>query len=165
MQYDFSQYDKYLNLKVNAGLWLVVLYLMRPYVVLMVSLMGHRGGTSAVGIEGVRYMLYPDDFSLVLALLATLPVLLFFYALSKRRPGASALVRNLWGNGIFLLVTAAVLNIVTVFVPILTGATTRIPRLGWVQVVLACLIIAYLYSSRRARDTFADSPVENERHT
>jgi hypothetical protein len=160
--YDFNQYDKYFSLKVNTGLWLVILYLMRPYIVLIGTLKMGRGSSGAVGVEGVRNILYPDNFSIVLAILATIPALLFMYAWSRRKPGAGALVIKLWKQGANLLAAAAAMNIVIVFVPWLTGAVVRIHALGWVQVGFAIVIIGYLYSSRRARDTFADFPVEKE---
>lgn len=157
--YDFSEYDKFLSLKVGAGLWLVMLYLLRPYIVLIATFRMGRGGTGAAGIDGIRNILYPDDFSLVLALLSTLPALLFFYAWSRRKPGGGPLVKKLWKNGAGLLVAAAVLNIVVVLVPLLTGAVAAVHLLGWLQIVLAVVIIGYLCSSRRVRDTFADFPV------
>lgn len=160
--YDFSQYDKHLSLKLNSELWLIIFYLMRPYIVLVASLRPSRQDAGAVGVDGVRNMLYPDDFSLVLAILATLPVLFFIYAWSRRKPGAGSLVRALWKNGATLLAMSAALNILIVFVPILLGVVAGIHTLGWLQVGFAVAIIAYLYSSRRVRDTFQDFPVERE---
>jgi len=160
--YDFNQYDKYFSLKVNTELWLVILYLLRPYIVLIGTMKLGRGASGAVGVEGVRNILYPDNFSIVLAILATIPALLFMYAWSRRKPGAGTLAKKLWKQGANLLGAAAAMNIVIVFVPWLTGALARIHVLGWVQVGFAILIIGYLYSSRRVRDTFADFPVEKE---
>jgi phosphoglycerol transferase MdoB-like AlkP superfamily enzyme len=156
--YDFTEYDKYLSLKVSTGLWLTILYLLRPYIVLIGAIgMGQRG-TGSDGIDGVRNILYPDDFSLTLAILATMPALLFIYAWSRRKPGAGPLVKKLWRNGVVLLAVAASLNIVIVFVPLLTGAMDRVHLLSWVQIGFALAIIAYLYASRRVKDTFADFP-------
>ena len=158
--YDFSEYDKYLCLKVNAGLWLVILYLLRPYIVLIGTMKLGRDSSGAAGIEGVRNILYPDDFSMALAVLATIPALLFMFAWSKRKPDANVFARNLWKNGVNLLAAAAVLNIIVVFVPLVTGVVARIHALGWVQIGFAIVIIGYLYSSRRVRDTFGDFPVD-----
>jgi hypothetical protein len=160
--YDFNQYDKYLSLKVNPELWLVILYLLRPYIALVASVSIGRGGTGAVGVERVRDILYPDNFSLVLAILTTVPALLFVYAWTRRKPGASPLVRKLWKNGAALLAIAALLNIVIVFVPLLTGIVAGIHTLGWLQVGFAAVIIVYLYSSRRVKDTLADFPADRE---
>jgi hypothetical protein len=154
--YGFSEYDKYFSLKVNAGLWVVILYLLRPYIVLIASMGASQGGSG-----GIRNILYPDDFSLALAIFATLPALLFFYAWSRRKPGAGTMVVKLWAHGGKLLVAAAILNIAIVFTPLLGGIVSSIHLLGWVQVVIAVIIIFYLLGSRRVRDTFADFPVEN----
>jgi Protein of unknown function (DUF2919) len=161
--YDFSEYDKYLCLKPSAELWFVILYLLRPFIVLLATRMLSRVAPGVKDVENLRYLLYPDDFSLVVALLATAPVLIFIYGFSKRKPGAGVLVRRLWKNGANLLAAAAVLNVPIVFAPLLTGTLTRIHLMGWVQAGLAIVIIGYLYSSHRVRDTFADFPVENDR--
>lgn len=154
--YGFSEYDKYFSLKVSAELWIIILYLLRPYIVLIAS-MGSGQGESG----GIRNILYPDDLSLTLAIFSTIPALLFFYVWSRRKPGAGTMVKKLWANGGKLLVAAAVLNIAIVFVPLLSGIVSSIHALGWVQVGIAVIIIFYLLGSRRARDTFADFPVEN----
>ncbi len=86
--YNFSEYDKYLSLKVNAELWFVILYLLRPYIILIGTQKLGRGSGSAAGIEGVRNILYPDDFSMVLAILATIPVLLFMFSHGRKESPA-----------------------------------------------------------------------------
>ncbi len=161
--YDFTEYDKYLCLKPSAELWLVMLYLLRPFIILLVTRMLSHVAPGVKDVENLRYLLYPDDLSLLVALLAAVPVLIFLYGLSKRKPGAGVLVRRLWKNGANLLAAAAILNVPIVFAPLLTGSLTRIHLLGWVQAGLAIVITGYLYSSRRVRDTFADFPVENDR--
>jgi hypothetical protein len=159
--YGFSEYDKYFSLKVSTGLWIIILYLLRPYIVLVASWgIGKRGG-GAAGVDGIRNILYPDDLSLTLAILATIPVLLFGYVWSRRKPGAGTMVKKLWANGGKLLVAAAILDIAVVFTPLPGGIASSIHALGWVQVVIAVIIIFYLLGSRRVRDTFADFPVEN----
>jgi len=157
--YAFSQYDKNLCLKVSPGLWFVILYLLRPFLVWFASL-GLGGG--AQGVERLRYMIYPDNFSLVLAMLATIPVMIFIYAWSKRSPGAKPLARKLWSNGKSLLTIAAVLNIIVVFVPLLTKVVHSIAAASWLQLGIPVLIIGYLNLSQRVTDTFADFPEEKQ---
>ncbi len=154
--YGFSEYDKYFSLKVCTELWIIILYLLRPYIVLIASMGASQGGSG-----GIRNILYPDDLSLTLAILATIPALLFVYAWSLRKPGAGTMVKKLWANGGKLLVAAAILDIAVVFTPLPGGIVSSIHALGWVQVVIAVIIIFYLLGSRRVRDTFADFPVEN----
>jgi hypothetical protein len=105
-------------------------------------------------------MVYPDDFSLTLGILATIPVLILMYGWVKRKPGAPYYVQKIWRHGTWILIATAVLNIVIVFVPLLLGLIHQIHLAGWVQVVLPLPIIAYLYYSQRVKDTFADFPVK-----
>lgn len=160
--YSFSDYDQHLCLKVSPELWLVILYLLRPYLIWFSSLGlgGGLAGSGAKGVEGLRIMIYPDDFSLVLAMLATIPVMVFVYAWAKRKPGAVPRVRKLWHRGALFLIASAALNILVVFVPLLTMVSHKIPLVNWVQVGISALVIWYLLSSQRARDTFADFPEE-----
>ena len=161
--YDFRDYDKNLSLKLSIELWLVAAYLMRPYIALISTLRMGRGGAKGIeGVDGFKRLLYSDDFSLALGIAATVPVILFFFALMRRKPGAGAFVRSVWRNGRILLAIAAVLNIIIVFVPIMTGVIARIHTAGWVQVVVPVIILAYLFTSRRVTDTFADFPKEQE---
>lgn len=156
--YSFNEYDKYCFLKVGTALWLVIGYLLRPFVILSTSLTLGRAGSNVEHADGLQNILYPDNFSLTLGILATIPALLFVYVWVKRRPGAGARVRWLWQHGVLLLVVAAILNIVIVFVPLLNGSIARIHEYGWIQNGIAVAIIVYLLSSGRVRDTFADFP-------
>jgi len=158
--YSYKDYDKFLCLKVSTELWLVILYLLRPYVLLVSSVRMGRGGGGAEGVDSLKNMVYPDDFSLTLGILVTIPVLILLYGWVKRKPGAPDYVWKIWRHGAWLLITAAVLNIAIVLIPLLLGLMHHIHLAGWVQVVLSLPIIVYLYFSQRVKDTFADFPVE-----
>jgi len=158
--YSYKDYDKLLCLKVSNGLWLVILYLLRPYPILISTRRMGRAGRGVEGLEGLKNMVYPDDFSLTLGILATIPVLILLYGWVKRKPGAPDYVWKIWRHGAWLLITAAVLNIAIVLIPLLLGLMHHIHLAGWVQVVLSLPIIVYLYFSQRVKDTFADFPVE-----
>jgi hypothetical protein len=162
--YSFNDYDQHLCLKVSPELWLVILYLLRPYLIWFSSLGlgGGLAGGGAQGVGGLREMIYPDDFSLALAMLATIPVIVFVYAWSKRNPGAKPLIKRLWHRSGLFLTTAAALNILVVFVPLLTMVAHKIVLTNWVQVGISVLIIWYLHSSQRVRDTFEDFPEEKK---
>ncbi|MDH3981192.1 MAG: DUF2919 domain-containing protein [Gammaproteobacteria bacterium] len=152
-------YDKYLSLKVSQELWLIILYLLHPFILLFSTIRLGRGGAKGVsGVDGLKRLVYQDNFSLALAILATVPVLLLVYAWVRRKPGAPAFVRRLWAKGVVLLTSAAVLYIGGVFVPLLTHVIASIRPIGWGQVAISILIIFYLFTSKRVRDIFADFP-------
>lgn len=158
--YAYKNYDKYLSLRIGSGLWLVILYFMHPYILLVSTRSVGRGGSRKEGLEALKDLVYPDNFSLALAILATLPALCFIYAWTRRRPGASSIVKYIWKNGMVILSISALLNIVVKFVPLMIGINHPIGMIGWVQVGLSMLIILYICSSERVKDTFSDFPGE-----
>ena len=83
------------------------------------------------------------------------------FAYMKRKPSAGVFSRTVWRNGVRFLFAAVVLNMVVAFVPVLLGISTRLYAAGWVQIAISVIILLYLFTSRRVRDTFADFPVEN----
>ena len=82
-----KDYDTFLCLKISSGMWLVILYLLRPYILLISTFRMGRGGGKSEGISVLRDMVYPDDFSLALGIFATVPVLILMYGWIKRKPG------------------------------------------------------------------------------
>ena len=155
--YSFKDYDKNLSLKVGHGLWLIVLYLLHPYILLFSTLLSRQSDAA-----GLKNMVYPDNFSLTLAILATIPALCFIYAWTRRNPGASNIVQYIWRNGSMMLTLTALLNVATVFVPLLLDIKHKIHMIGWAQLAISMMVIAYVQFSQRVKDTFADFPGEKE---
>lgn len=159
--YPFAAYDKYMSLKLDSNLWFIIVYFLHPFILKASTIQMGRGAKSD-SVSGLKNLVYPNDFGFFLAFVATIPVLLLVFAYAKRKPGASEFVQSLWRNGRNLLVAAATLNIIVVFVPFLANITHSINIYGWGQLALAVAIIIYLYSSKRVTDTFADFPEETE---
>ena len=156
--YSFEEYDKYLCLKPTRGLWVVILFLLLPFVIkLLTFLFGRRGGDTTI-IRDIQNVLYPNDLALMLAFLSSMPALIFIYAWIRRKPGAPANVKKICRNGAVMLSATAIMNVITIFVPLLTGVIHRIHWISWVQAGLSFVIIAYLRSSQRVKDTFSDFP-------
>jgi hypothetical protein len=159
--YPFSAYDKYVSLKLDSTMWLIIVYFLRPFILKVSTIQMGRGAKSE-SVSGLKALVYPDDFGFFLAFVATIPVLILVFAYAKRKPDASEFVQSLWRNGRNLLVAAAVMNIVVIFIPFLANITHSINLYGWIQLAVAVAIIVYLYSSTRVTDTFADFPKEAE---
>ena len=159
--YNFNDYDKYFSLKISFELWLIIVYFLRP-VILKISTIQMGRGAKSDSVSGLKDLVYPDDFGFFLAFLTMIPVALVIFAYMKRKPDAPDYIRTLWRNCGKLLLLAAALNIVIVFVPFLLDMAYRINLLGWGQMAIAAYIIFYLLTSRRVRDTFADFPVDTE---
>ena len=160
--YTYKDYDKYLSLKPSPEIWLIIAYLMRPYIFLISTLRLGRGGSGAAGVDGLKNMFYPDDLTIALGIFATFPVFLFVAAWGKRKPGAADFIQKVWRHGAGVLIFAAALNIAIVFLPWLIGEIHKISWGGWLQVGIATIIIVYLLFSRRVKDTFTDFPRESQ---
>ena len=158
--YSFSDYDKYMSLKLDSGVWLIIAYFLRPFIMKISTIQMGRG-TKSDSVSGLKDLVYPNDFGFFIAFLATIPVILLILAYMKRKPGAPEWVRKIWRNGRTLLIVTAVLNIVIIFVPFLMDLTHRINMLGWGQLAIAAYILYYLYTQQRLKDTFADVPKDD----
>ena len=156
-KYSFSDYDKYVCLKLSLGIWLVIVYFLRPFILAISSVQMGRGNKNA-SVSGLKDMVYPDDFGFFIGCLAALLVIPVIIAYIKRKPGASDSIKKLWHNGAKFLTVVAILNIVILFIPSRMGASYHITTLGWVQLGIAVGIIIFLNTSQRVKDTFADFP-------
>ena len=158
--YSFSDYDKYMSLKPDLEVWLIIAYFLRPFIMKISTIQMGLGAKSG-SVSGLKDLVYPNDFGFFIAFLATIPVLILVFAYAKRKPGASGLVRKIWHKGRMLLIVTAVLNLIIIFVPFLVDLTYRINMLGWAQLAIAGYIIYYLYTTQRVKDTFADFPKDD----
>ncbi len=159
--YPFTAYDKHMSLKLDSNMWLIIVYFLRPFIMKISTIQMGRGAKSD-SASGLKDLVYPNDFGFFLAFIATIPVLILIFAYAKRKPEAADYVKSIWQNGRKLLVAAAVLNIIIIFVPFLIHITHTINVYGWGQLAVAIGIIVYLYQSKRVTDTFGDFPKETE---
>jgi hypothetical protein len=159
--YPFSAYDKYMSLKFDTNMWLVIVYFLHPYILKISTIQMGRGARSD-SVAGLKNLIYPDDFGFFLAFVASIPVLVVVVAYARRKPDAPQWVRSIWRNGRNLMLVAAVLSIVVVFIPFLAELSHSIPVYGWGQLAVAAGIIYYLFTSTRVADTFADFPADSE---
>lgn len=158
--YSFSDYDKYMSLKLDLEVWLIIAYFLRPFILKVSTIQMGRGAKSD-SVSGLKDLVYPNDFGFFVAFLATIPILILVFAYAKRKPGVSGLVRKIWHKGRMLLIVTAVLNLIIIFVPFMVDLTYRINMLGWAQLAIAVFILFYLYTTQRVKDTFADFPKDD----
>jgi hypothetical protein len=150
--YAFSAYDKYLCLKMSIPMWLTVLFLARPFAIMLMSIVNRRDRM------GLVEMFYGDPVAMAIDSFAALPALLVLFALARRQPGASETVRWIWTHGRILLILATALNIFSVFIPFLWESATRMHTPELVKLAASILILVFLFRSPRVRDTFSDFP-------
>lgn len=153
--YPISSYDKYLCLKPDVTMWLILLFLLKPYLVLVLSI------TNLKDKSGLINMVYPDHLAMSLGALASVPVTLIIYAWSKRKPGASPFVRSIWAKGRSLLIISAVLNAGVIFIPLWVEKWRTLSNAEWVHFGIAILIAFMVYTTPYIRDCFNDFPKDD----
>lgn len=148
-KYPAFAYDENLCIKVSISLWLAIVFLLRPYAVMLLSLANMSDHTQLI------YLLYENDTTFVLGAMAALPAMVLFIAWTKRRPDSGGTIRWIWHHGRAFLTMSAVLNLIIVVISAFWAG--RGPRFADVtQAILTVYIILYLYRSERVRDTFLD---------
>jgi hypothetical protein len=157
MKYDIANYDENLCLRVSPVMWLAMLFLIRAYLITVLSVINFRDPLALINL------LHTDAAHLALGAVAGVPVLAVLYALRQRKPGASARVQWIWRNGRSLLAISAVLSVVVTLVPILTVMSHRVQYAEQAQVVLSAAVLLFVLTSKRVADTFAEFPGSAER--
>jgi len=150
--YPFSAYDSNLCLKPDLGMWLVFAFLLRPYLVPLLSVVNRKDKM------GLINLVYADRYAMVFGAIAAIPAIFVLYAFTKRAPEATDNIKRIWQRGRELLLAATLLNVLVVFFPVLVGLVDQVNTIGWVQCGICIFIIYYLFSDKRVRDTFADFP-------
>jgi len=151
--YEFSAYDGNLALKVSPTLWLAVLFLIRPYLIMVLSFANRREPMALIE------MFYADRLPMVVASIAALPVILFLLSYIKRSKAENiSWARRLWHRGRELLMLSAVLNVLVVFFPYLVAQHYNMNVVGMMQLLISLIVLLYLARSKRVKDTFADYP-------
>ena len=138
-KYPPSAYDQNLCLRLSLELWLIIAFLVRPYIVMLISI-ADRGERI-----GLIDMVYPDRMSLVLGGLIAVPAVLVVYA---------------WRYGRELLLIATVLNAGVVMLPAVNRGVGRLGTSAWLQLAICGYILWELFRSARVKDVFSDWPAE-----
>ncbi len=157
--YAISDYDKYVCLKWNSFMWLIMLFLMRPYLVLFLSVVNRKDKM------GLINLFYEDRIPMILAAAAAIPATMVLYSWIRRTPDGSSKVRWIWKNGRVLLVVSALLNVLIIFLPVVFGAVFKVSMQDLVLLVISTSIFFYLYYSSRVIDVFADFPTHGANKT
>lgn len=151
-QYPFSAYDKYLSLRISIPMWAAILFLARPFAILLMSVANRRDRT------GLLSTFYHDPVALAIDTFAALPALLVIIAWARHYPDASQPVRWIWAHGRQLLLIATTLNTASVFLPLAWNPHLRMDTPEFVKLAICAMILFMLVKSDRVRDTFDDFP-------
>ena len=157
LRYDPSAYNESALLKLNIPAWLIIGFIMRPFLIFIASV------TIKTDRYGLLNLFYPDPkLALITALMAT-PTFALLISLVKRKSNAQIWVRAIWNQGRYLLAASLTLNIITLSQPWIFDSRSN-PAVVF-QIGLCCVMIYYIFRSARLRDTFLDFPTRVSKST
>ena len=155
-RYSPSSYDDYMCLKPPLLLWLAVIYLSRAVTLPIVLGIGSLGG------GGWDIRAFAGAFLNFDTLAPSLIAALVLCAMVRRVPSGSRLLRRVWAHGRVLLVAAALLDFGLALLS-WTLHGTDVDHSGEATLLAAGLDLyfaAYVLTTRRVRDVFAEFPLE-----
>lgn len=154
-KYNISNYNKHICLKANGLMIVIILYLLKPYLMLAASIV-YRGNNSVIDA------LYPNKIIVSLEAAAAIPVIFLLFAWLKRAPDATRMVRILCKNGKILIIATALLQMGAISSPLWLPSSAVMTRASWVQLIIYLLIITATTFSTYMRDCFADFPEHHQ---
>ena len=157
-QYPFNAYDKNICLKFSPILWVIIIFLLRPYFIVVFSLVNRRDKMGLIHLLG-------SDSGMTLSTIASIPAILVIVAWIKRAPGASSKIRWIWKNGQHLLALSALITIAYILVIQLFVPSMKLNYMGAAPVLICPVILFYLYKSEHVRDIFSDFPKNHKDKT
>lgn len=150
--YGLNDFDKYMCLSVGRWTWYVVAFLMRPYLVLVLSFSDRSNRMGLVDL------IYPDRLWLAIDTLAALPAVLIVVAYMNRKPGAKEWVSKIWRTGRTWLLASAGANAAVAVASLLLIETTRTSVVSPLMLCVSIWSLWYLVVSKRLPDAFGDFP-------
>lgn len=150
MLYAPSEYDNNFVLKLNLSAWLIIAFIMRPFIIFIASVSNRKDRFSLLNI------VYSDHTWALISAAASIPTIILMVAWIKRTPHAGPYIRHTWHKGRELLTISLLFNAGTIITPWLLGA--RLHDIAVVQISICGILLYLLWRSPRIRDTFADFP-------
>ncbi len=156
--YGLKDFDKYNCLTLSYSFYAVLIYLLKGYVIGMVSLSNFKDKLTVI------QWFYPESSLFYLSLLIGLPGLFLMSVIFQRKPDARNWVKYLWQH-IFKLCLVLVLIDVAIYWALYLFL--QVGQLSWLvgQNVLAIAALLYCRFSRRAiinRQEFPEEIVEDK---
>lgn len=147
-KYDFLEYNKYLVLKPNLSLKIILFFLCKEtlFVVFFLAF-SFRGDDSSI----MKHLLEPS------LMLSNIPALIVLITIFYRKPGAGQMVKNLWKYGRELLFLSSLLGLAVIFQKV--GFSLENYSFLAVFFILGySAAFVYLLFSEQTRDLFREFP-------
>ncbi len=149
--YSVGDFDSYDCLKLSKRLSLVLLYILRGYLVWLMSVTNMRDRVSIIA------WIYPETSLFYLSLLSGAVGLFVILIISLRRPGAANWVQTCWRNCRIILVVAILFDLLT---HAFAYFYWQMISLDWImlQAVISFTLIVLCYTSVRFKINLEEFP-------
>lgn len=155
-KYPISSYNKHVCLKVNESMLMVFIFLMKPYILSLFSVVNRKDRMAIIN------MFYPDRIILSLEALTAVPVVLLMIAWVKRSPGAADKFRVIWKNGKKIILVTAILQLLITTSPFWLLSDVKMTLYSWGQAAAYVLIIVFTAYSTYMADCFDEFPEDEK---
>ncbi len=140
--YSIGDFDSFDCLKLSKAFYLVLLFVLRGYLVWLISVTNMRDRV------GLMQWIYPQTDLFILSLVSGTLGLLVLLVISLRRPEAPMWVQRIWPHSRWLLITALLFDLVVNAIAILYWQLLPLSWLAWQAMAITLLIIMCFKSDR-----------------
>jgi len=159
--YSVEHFDKYNCLKISMSIYLVLLFVLRGYIVWVMSVTNMRDRVAII------QFIYPETSLFLLSLLSGALGVIVVVLLSLRRPNAASWVQTLWPYCRVIMVTALVFDLI---VNIIAYSYWQLLSINWllVQTSIVILLIVLCFKSQSLAINLREFPIlleEDEKST
>lgn len=137
--YSVNDFDKYNCLKISVSVYLVLLFVLRGYIIWIMSVTNMRDRVSII------QFIYPDTSMFFLSLISGALGLVVVVLISFRRPNASAWVKLLWPYCRHLLIIALVFDLV---INIVAYTYWQLMTMQWLIIQASIVVVLTLIAVR-----------------
>lgn len=150
-QYSVDDFDSYDCLKLSKRFYLVLLFVLRGYIVWLMSVTNMRDRISTIS------WIYPETSLFYLSLLSGMVGLFVVLIISLRRPEAANWIQVSWQHSRKLLIAALLFDLLTHCIGFFYWQLTSIE---WIimQVIITITLIVLCYNSERFTINLTEFP-------
>lgn len=150
--YSVKDFDKHNCLKISMSIYLVLLFVLRGYIVWIMSVTNMRDRVAII------QFIYPDTSLFLLSLFSGALGLIVVALLSLRRPDAVSWVKTLWPYCRAIMVTALVFDLI---VSIIAFSYWQLLSINWllIQASIVIALIVLCFKSRSLAINLREFPV------
>ena len=141
-EYSINDFDKYDCLKISKSIYFILLFVLRGYLVWIMSVTNMQDRVSIISF------VYPDPKLFYFSLCSGAIGLFMVLILALRRPEASQWVKSIWPHSRKVIIFALIFDLVTTLVGFWYWQIFSLYTvLGHILLVIGCMI--YLYNNAR----------------